>query len=223
MDNRAFVSTPHGTIDLTIFDGKFDRVACPTSSWPGTYGRRLPTPIAACSGSGRPALDIQLLDSDAVLSNLSLGLMALGYVVESGKTKQAKIHRPVLFGENGTPSVNYEIDAFHDELGIAVEVEAGRGAAGNADYRDIVRTSLILDARYMALLLPVRYRTISAGREHAIHAYDRTRNQLDAIYASQRLKLPFEGVLLIGYLQTPDCSDCPATPRARANGFQELP
>jgi hypothetical protein len=41
--------------------------------------------------------------------------------------------------------------AFHDELGIAVavEVEAGRGAAGNADYRDIVRTSLILDAKYM--------------------------------------------------------------------------
>jgi hypothetical protein len=45
------------------------------------------------------------LDSDAVLSNLSPGL-ALGYAVESGKTKQAKIHRPVLFGENGTPSVN---------------------------------------------------------------------------------------------------------------------
>lgn len=77
----------------------------------------------------------------AVLSNLSPGLVALRYAVESGKTKGAKIHRPVLFGENGTPSVNYEIDAFHDELGIAAEVEAGRGAAGNADYRDIVRTS----------------------------------------------------------------------------------
>ena len=33
----------------------------------------------------------------------------------------------------------------------------------------------------------------------AVHAYERTRNQLDAIYASERLKLPFEGVLLIGY------------------------
>ena len=61
------------------------------------------------------------------------------------------------------------------------------------------RTSLILDARYMALLLPVRYRTTSGGREHAIHVYERTRNQLDAICASQRLKLPFEGVLLIWY------------------------
>ncbi len=65
--------------------------------------------------------------------------------------------------------------------------------AGNADYRDIVRASLILDARYMTLLLPVRYRTTSGGREHAIHAYERTRNRLDAIYAFQRLKLPFEG------------------------------
>ncbi len=51
------------------------------------------------------------LDSGAVLSNLSPGLVPLGHAVESGKTKQAKIHRPVLFGENGTPSVNYEIDA----------------------------------------------------------------------------------------------------------------
>lgn len=92
------------------------------------------------------------------------------------------VFRPVLFGKNGIPEVNYEIDAFHDQLGIAVEVEAGRGAAGNADYRDIVRTSLILDANHMALLMPIR-----------------TRGQLSAIYASQRLKLPFGGVLLIGY------------------------
>jgi hypothetical protein len=139
------------------------------------------------------------LGSDAVLGELGPGLQALGYVIETGKTQAAKIRRPVLFGENGQPEVSYEIDAFHDELGIAVEVEAGRGAAGNADYRDIVRISLISDARNMALLMPVRYRTKSGERAFAIHAYEKTRNQLDAIYASQRLKLPFEGVLLIGY------------------------
>jgi hypothetical protein len=139
------------------------------------------------------------LGSDAVLSELRAGLLALGYAVESGKTRAATIRRPVLFGENGKEEVNYEIDAFHDELGIAVEVEAGRGAANNADYRDIVRTSLILDARSMALLMPVRYRFKSGQREYATPAYDRTRNQLDAIYASRRLMLPFDGVLLIGY------------------------
>jgi hypothetical protein len=139
------------------------------------------------------------LGSDAVLKQLSLGLGALGYAVETGKTKDSKIFRPVLFGSNGKAEVSYEIDAFHDDLGIAVEVEAGRGAAGNADYRDIIRMSLILDARFMALLMPIKYRTTSAGKPSTIQAYDRTRNQFDAIYASQRLRLPFEGVLLIGY------------------------
>jgi hypothetical protein len=70
------------------------------------------------------------LDSDAVLTELAPNLVALGYEVESGKTKEAKIHRPVLFGKNGTPSVKYEIDAFHDELGIAVEVEAAAALRG---------------------------------------------------------------------------------------------
>lgn len=139
------------------------------------------------------------ITSDGVLAELAPGLVALGYAVETGKTKAGRIFRPVLLGENGATEVSYEIDAFHDALGIAVEVEAGRGAAGNADYRDIVRTSLILDAQFLALLMPVRYRTTSGGRAHAIPAYERTRGQLSAIYASQRLRLPFDGVLLIGY------------------------
>jgi hypothetical protein len=42
--------------------------------------------------------------------------------------------------------VTYEIDAAHDELGIVVEVEGGRGARSNAAYRDLVRTSLIVGA-----------------------------------------------------------------------------
>ena len=127
------------------------------------------------------------IDSDGVLAEMKPGLEALGYVVESGKRRAEKIERPVLFGPNGSPKVSYEIDAFHDELGIAVEVEAGRGAAGNAGYRDIVRTSLILDAEFMALLMPQRYRTTSGGKQALIPAYNRTDAQLDAIYASRRL------------------------------------
>lgn len=139
------------------------------------------------------------LSSDAVLAALAEGLQRLDYVVETGKTKAGKIARPVLFGQNGMPEVSYEIDAFHDQLGVAVEVEAGRGARGNATYRDLIRTSLILDARYLTLLLPLAYRHQSGGREVAVKAYDETRHQLNAIYASQRLRLPFDGILLIGY------------------------
>jgi hypothetical protein len=51
----------------------------------------------------------------------------------------------------------------------------------------------------MALLMPMRYGTTSGQRECAIPAYEHTGSQLSAIYASERLKLPFDSVLLIGY------------------------
>ncbi|WP_159079280.1 hypothetical protein [Plantactinospora sp. BC1] len=123
----------------------------------------------------------------------------MGFAVETAKTSAGKIRRPVLFGDNGRSEVSYDIDAFHDKEGIVVEVEAGRGARGNAVYRDIVRTSLILDARYLALLLPIAYRHQSNGRQVSVAAFREARDQFDAIYASQRLRLPFEGVLLVGY------------------------
>jgi hypothetical protein len=53
------------------------------------------------------------LRSDAVLQAVAAGLIKLGYAVETGKTAAGKIKRPVLFGENGDPTVSYEIDAFH--------------------------------------------------------------------------------------------------------------
>jgi hypothetical protein len=133
--------------------------------------------------------------SDLVLAALRPGMEKIGYIVESGKGTEQRIRRPVLFGDNGHPEVSYEIDAFHDGLGIAVEVEAGRGAMSNADYRDIIRMSLLLDAQYMVLIMPKIYRYGNSST----HAFDRTRDQMSAIYASERLKLPFEGVLVIGY------------------------
>lgn len=139
------------------------------------------------------------LSSDSVLAALRQGLLSLGFAVETGKTAAGKIRRPVLFGENGQAEVAYEVDAFHAEHGIVVEVEAGRGARGNAGYRDIIRTSLMLDARYFALLLPLAYRHKSSNKVVSVAAYMDAQHQLNAIYASQRLRLPFEGVLLLGY------------------------
>lgn len=135
--------------------------------------------------------------SDQVLAFLRPGLERLGFEVEGGKTAKDKVRRTVLYGENGSPEVNYDIDAFNDYIGAALEVEAGRGAANNADYRDIVRTSLILDAKYLILMQPFAYR--SNPTAVPIPGYANTRAQLDAIYQSRRLQLPFEGVLLIGY------------------------
>ena len=64
-----------------------------------------------------------------------------------------------------------------------LEIEAGRGAAGNADYRDLIRTSLIVDAEFLILGMMLEYRSGST----TIRSYERTRDQIDAIYASERL------------------------------------
>lgn len=139
------------------------------------------------------------LTSDTVLSHLASGLALLNYTVEAGKTAIQKVRRPVLFGANGRERVAYEVDAFHDDLGIAVEVEAGRGARGNAIYRDLIRASLIVGARYLALGVMLEYRHLNKGKTQRVKSYDDARDQLDAIYTSGRLKLPFDGLLLFGY------------------------
>ena len=53
------------------------------------------------------------LTSNEVLAVLQPGLIKLGFEVESGRRTEDKIKRPVLFGENAQPELQYEIDAWH--------------------------------------------------------------------------------------------------------------
>ena len=139
--------------------------------------------------------------SDQVLAALAPGLQSLGFQVETAKSRDAKVTRPVLFGENGVPTVTYEVDGVHDQLGIVLEVEAGRGAQNNAAYRDVIRASLIVNAQFLVLVMPLFYRFggKDGGRMQAVAAYADAQAMLDAVYASRRLALPFPGVLLVGY------------------------
>jgi hypothetical protein len=134
-----------------------------------------------------------------VLKEIQVGLQALGYVVEKGKKKADRIVRPVLFGEQGHARVNYEVDAVLDNQGVLLEVEAGRGMMGNAVYRDLIRTSLIVGAMYLALCVMDEYRYKSGGKIMTSRDFQLASDQLDAIYASGRLDFPFDGVLLVGY------------------------
>jgi hypothetical protein len=137
------------------------------------------------------------LTSDAALGIMRPGLEEMGFEVEDGRSR--RLRRPVLFGEQGVPRVTYEVDAYHPESQILLEVEAGRGWMGNAVYRDLVRTSLIVGARFLVIGMLIEYRYKSGGRETVNRSYEEAKNLLDAIYASRRLALPFEGVLLFGY------------------------
>jgi hypothetical protein len=139
------------------------------------------------------------MESNDVLQVIASALAGLGFAVEQGKGKAGKLPRPVFFGDEGTFLRTYEIDAFEPQHGIALEVEAGRATMGNAIYRDLIQSSLMVDARFLALAVPIEYRYQSGARTAREPSYAKTYSVVEAIYGSPRLTLPFEGLLLIGY------------------------
>ena len=54
------------------------------------------------------------LKSDEVLALLGPELREIGFQVEASKKKVDKLQRPVFFGEDGNPTLRYEIDAYHE-------------------------------------------------------------------------------------------------------------
>jgi hypothetical protein len=137
------------------------------------------------------------LNSDGVVAVLRTSLEQQGWQIGSGKKADQKIHRPVLFGDNGSVRVKQVLDGWHPNLGAVLEVESGRGVQGNAIYRDLVRASLIADVRFIVLGVRSRY---GYGANNVVqNDFERTRDLLDSVYASQRLGLPFEGILAFGW------------------------
>lgn len=134
------------------------------------------------------------LKSDEVLAELRDDLTGIGFDVEQGKKKEEKIFRPVLFGENGEPKLQYEVDAYHPEYSCGLEVEAGRAWKGNAIYRDLIQAMMMVQVDTLALAVPNLYR-YSSGENPA---YDKTRNVVATLYDASRAELPYS-TILIGY------------------------
>jgi hypothetical protein len=161
-------------------------------------------PLVSIFTASRSRIDSEVthekrMESNDVLRVLASGLIGMGFQVEQDKTKMDKLPRPVFFGDEGTFLRTYEIDTFEPELGIALEVEAGRATMGNAVYRDLIQASLMVDARFLVLAVPVEYRYKSGARTAREPSYAKTYSVVEAIYGSPRLSLPFEGLLLVGY------------------------
>ncbi len=172
-----------------------------------TYPRTEPPPEFAKSLVGvfaRHEQAISTLDlskgltSDQVLATLAPDLIELGFAVETGKSAAAKVERPVFYGENGLPSLRYQIDGFHPEWRCGIEIEAGRAWMGNAVYRDLIQASLMVDLEHLCLAVPNAYRFKSGDRAATSHDYDNTRDVVDAIYGHSRLRMPYR-LLVIGY------------------------
>ena len=138
------------------------------------------------------------LKSDEVLAILGHDLVDLGFQIEASKKKVDKIERPVFFGENGIPTLRYEIDGYHPEWKCGLEVEAGRGWMGNAVYRDLIQAAVMVGIDYLCLAVSNVYRYKSSGRQATSKDYENARQLAEAIYGHSRLRLPYN-LILIGY------------------------
>ena len=131
------------------------------------------------------------LVSDQVLAQVTNGLEAIGYKVEHSKRDVDKIKMPVLYGECGKVDLNFEVDAFNENTGIVVEVEAGRAVTNYQFLKDFFEACCMYDAQYLCIAV----RQIYGNRAD----YEKVCDFFNAMYASDRFSIPLQGVLIIGY------------------------
>lgn len=131
------------------------------------------------------------LSSDVVLSKVRLGLEAIGFKVESGKTKDRKIGVPVLFGLDNKIDKSFNADAVSHDGRIVLEVEAGRAVDNNQFLKDIFQACMMFGVEYLVIAVRNNYR--GSDDFSKIHIF------LETLYVSNRLQLPLKGILLVGY------------------------
>ena len=138
------------------------------------------------------------LTSDQVLNLLRQDLVQLGFEVEEGKRRAQKIQRPVFYGENGVPTVRYEVDAYNSEWQCGLEIEAGRAWMGNAVYRDLIQACVMVQVKYLVLAVPNAYKYLNAGRQAVSHDYENAIALAEALFGHSRFRLPYD-LVVIGY------------------------
>lgn len=136
-------------------------------------------------------VDYKEAASNVILSKVRGGLEQIGFKVESGKKIDQKIPVPVLFGPGGKPTRSFHADAYHESEGFVLEVEAGRAVTNYQFLKDLFEAAVMVDVNYLGIAVRRIYKR--AKDFETVYSF------LDTLYASERLRLPLKGILLIGY------------------------
>ena len=131
------------------------------------------------------------LKSDEVLLALRQRLEALDFQVEKGKTRDERIEVPVLFGLDGRAEKSFQADAHHEEEGFVLEVEAGRAVLNNQFLKDLFQACMMHGVGFLGIAVRNTYKQSND--------FERVCRFFDTLYASSRLQLPLDGILVIGY------------------------
>ena len=134
------------------------------------------------------------LESNRVLTSLRPALEGIGFDVEK---RGAKLPRPVLYGDEGKVSKQFNVDAYRFSDGTALEVEAGSAVYNNRAVLDLVKFALSMDVQRGAILVPQKYVT---PKQSWTDPYPEAVKYFDSIFANpERLSLPLEGLVLVGF------------------------
>ena len=131
------------------------------------------------------------LESDLVLSYVAQGLERIGYDVEKSKKKEDKIRVPVLYGMNGQVNLAFEVDGYCKEHQTVIEVEAGRAVVNYQFLKDFYEACMMQGVRFFCVAVKNKYRSSKD--------FEKVCNFFQALYVSNRMDIPLEGVLVIGY------------------------
>jgi hypothetical protein len=130
-------------------------------------------------------------NSNSVLENIRLGLEQINYLVEKSKTNADKIKVPVLFGPNGKLEKYFDADGYNSETKTVIEVEAGRAVTNYQFLKDLFQASMMYEVEFLVIAVRKDYR----GNKD----FQSVITFFDTLYASGRLLLPLNGILIIGY------------------------
>lgn len=131
------------------------------------------------------------LESNKVFEILQPQLSKIGYTVERSKKAEDKIKVPVLFGKNGKVELNFEVDAFSEQLKTVIEVEAGRAVCNYQFLKDFYEACMMSNVEYFVVAVKNIYRDSND--------FEKVCDFFRALYSSNRMDIPLKGILVIGY------------------------
>ena len=138
------------------------------------------------------------LTSNQTLEVLREDLTALGFNVEANKPNKNKNVRPVLFGENAKPDLQFEIDAWHPEWKAGLEIEAARARMGNAIHRDLIHALVDFEIDHLILAVKNAYYYGASEKQVKSRDYRYTVSIAEALYSQSRISMPYS-LCVIGY------------------------
>jgi hypothetical protein len=129
--------------------------------------------------------------SNEVLENVRTSLEKLDFQIEKSKKSSDKIKVPVLFGQNGKLEKYFDADGYNAATKTVIEVEAGRAVTNYQFLKDLFQACMMYEVDYLVIAVRKDYRG-NPDFQNVITFFD-------TLYASGRLQLPLNGILIIGY------------------------